>query len=45
MLNTAAAVMVVIVAVAVAVAIDVSKLFLLAAMPSFMLTNLLYHQC
>ena len=43
MLNTAAAVMVVIVAVAVAVAIDVSKLFLLAAMPSFKLTNLLYH--
>ena len=40
MLNTAAAGVIV-----VAVAIDVSKRFLLAAMPSFMLTNLLYHQC
>ena len=40
MLNTTAAVDVVVV---VAVAIDVSKRFLLAAMPSFMLTNLLYH--
>ena len=41
MLNTTAAYDVVVVAVA----IDVSKLFLLAAMPAFMLTNLLYHQC
>ena len=41
MLNTTAAGVIVIVVVA--VAIDVSKLFLLAAMPAFMLTKLLYH--
>ena len=38
MLNTAAVMIVI-----VAVAIDVSKSFLLAAMPAFMLTNLLFH--